>query len=402
MSVATPGLLFIVNSLGVGGAEKQVVTLINHLDPGCFRLHLAYLKRGERLLRELDAARLHELLCCDVERGIDRRAIGQLRSLIRACRIDAIVCTNTYSMLYGYLARVALGGGAVGRHGGRPKLATVFHTTLLRTYKERAQMLLYRRIFRRTDLLLYVCENQRDYWRDRGLRAASDGVVHNGIDVESFSDSYTPQQKQRMRNHLGFSPEDYVIGLCSSFRPEKAHGDLLEAISRLRSEGHAAKALLIGDGRQREAIERRVQELGLREHVVITGMQQDVRPFIACCDVMTLVSHAIETFSLAALEAMALGKPLVMSDIGGASEQVVHGQTGLLFEPGDIEALTGHLRALSSPLLRSQTGSAARRRVRQLFTVEAMTAGFTEQITRLLPGTAPAAQERAGRVNLSH
>jgi glycosyltransferase involved in cell wall biosynthesis len=113
-------------------------------------------------------------------------------------------------------------------------------------------------------------------------------------------------------------------------------------------------------------------------------MQQDVRPYIGCCDVMTLVSHAIETFSLAALESMALAKPLVMSDIGGASEQVLHGQTGLLFEPGEIAMLAEHLKTLSDDSLRTRMGAAAQRRVRQQFTVETMTAGFNEQMARLL------------------
>src|SRR5581483_11365546 len=239
-------------------------------------------------------------------------------------------------MLYGYLARRQA-------RPEKPKLATVFHTTVLRTYKEKAQMLLYQRLFKRSDLLLYVCENQRDYWRDRGLRAAADGVVHNGIDVEYFSNRQPPQERSALRAGLGFSSDDMVIGLCSSLRPEKAHGDLLEAIALLRGRGVSAKALFIGDGPERGTIENRVGDLGLRDHVVLTGMQSDVRPYIGCCDVMTLVSHAIETFSLAALESMALAKPLVMSDIGGASEQVLHGQTGLLFEPGDITALAGHL-----------------------------------------------------------
>jgi glycosyltransferase involved in cell wall biosynthesis len=112
---------------------------------------------------------------------------------------------------------------------------------------------------------------------------------------------------------------------------------------------------------------------------------------------MTLVSHAIETFSLAALESMALAKPLVMSDIGGASEQVLHGQTGLLFEPGDLTTLAGHLQTLESESLRARMGAAAQRRVRQLFTVETMTAGFTGQIERLLgtPGSSPALESRA-------
>ena len=78
MSAARPGLLFIVNSLEVGGAEKQVVTLLNHLDGGRFRLHLAYLKSGDRLLGQLDTGKLATLTCCNVSRGVEQRAIRQL------------------------------------------------------------------------------------------------------------------------------------------------------------------------------------------------------------------------------------------------------------------------------------------------------------------------------------
>src|SRR5579859_3471540 len=92
--LSPPGLLFIVNSLELGGAEKQVVTLLNHLDTDRFRLHLAYLKPSQRLLPQLDTTKLDTLVCCDVTRGIERRAIRQLGSLIHTRRIDAVVCTN--------------------------------------------------------------------------------------------------------------------------------------------------------------------------------------------------------------------------------------------------------------------------------------------------------------------
>jgi glycosyltransferase involved in cell wall biosynthesis len=380
-SARKPNVLFIVNSLEIGGAEKHVVTLLNHLDPSRFGLHLAYLKRKEQLLPQLLTGRLQDLVCCDVQRGIERRAVDRLRQVIAAKDIDVIVCTNPYSMLYGSLART----------GSRPmpRLVTVFHTTLLESFKKKVQMFLYRHLFGRCDLIVYVSENQRHYWRKRGITAAPDCVIYNGIDVERFAADQLTGGAEELRHSMGFSAHDYVIGLCSVLRPEKAHGDLLQAVARMRSQGVPAKALLIGDGPERANVERQVEDLRLREHVIITGMTNDVRPYIGCCDVMALVSHSVETFSLAALESMALGKAVVMSDIGGASEQIVHGQNGFLFPAGDIPALTGHLSALSGESLRLRCGDSAAHRVRQLFTLDAMIRGFSQRIEGVVARDSP-------------
>lgn len=376
MNPRAPGILFIVNSLEAGGAEKHVVTLLNNLDADRCRLNLAYLKRRERLLPQLRRERLDALVCCDAGRIFDVRALRRLLRLVDETQTELLVCTNTHSLLYGHLLRLLC---------HRPlKLLAVFHSTTVTSARERLQMRLYRRLFTACDLLVYVCEQQRLYWRKDGLLAA-DTVIHNGIDVKFFSDAFSVEQKYAMREQLGFAPDDYVIGLCSGLRPEKSHGDLLEALARLRALGTRAKVLLIGDGPERPAIERLARQLDVSDHVRITGVQADVRPFVACCDVMTLVSHC-ETFSLAALESMALGKPLVMSDVGGASEQILHGESGLLFRAGDIDALVQHLWSLASERLRSQLGTAAGERVRRLFTVERMVAGFESRISSMLPG----------------
>ena len=373
-----PGLLFIVNSLDVGGAEKQLITLLNHLDTTRFRLHLAYLKRGDALLPQLHADRLDALLCCEVTRGIERPAITKLRELITNRSIDVIVCTNTYSMLYGMLAR---SGGTTS-----PKIATVFHTTMPRGYKEKLQMLVHRHLFRRCDLLIYVCENQRRFWRERGLRPKADAVVYNGVDIEHYAVPEVFEHRLETRHSLGFDAQDYIVGLCSGVRPEKSHSDLLEAIALLRSRSVPIKGLFIGEGPERAAIEAKMAELGLTQHVRITGLQSDVRPFVACCDVMSLVSRT-ETFSMAALESMSLGKPLVMSDVGGASEQVVHGQNGFLFEQGDIDSLALHLQSLTSEPLRMRMGDASAARVRELYTADTMQERFTERVLGVLgPG----------------
>ena len=108
-------------------------------------------------------------------------------------------------MLYGHLAR----GGRAGT-----RLAAVFHSTLLHSLKERLQMLLYTRLFNRCDLLIYVCESQRRFWRQHGLHPP-DTVVANGIDADFFTDGYTAEQRLSLRNSLELDANDYVVGLCS-------------------------------------------------------------------------------------------------------------------------------------------------------------------------------------------
>jgi glycosyltransferase involved in cell wall biosynthesis len=221
-------------------------------------------------------------------------------------------------------------------------------------------------------------------------------VIYNGIDTDWYSDRSSGVDRLARRREFGFQAEDFVIGLCSGLRPVKAHGDLLAALAKLRSRGVAAKALLIGDGPERQAIERAITRLGLEGHVAITGFHEDVRSLVSACDVMTLVSHS-ETFSLAALESMALGKPLVMSDVGGAGEQVIHGEHGFLFPPGDIDALAARLEDLTSAALRSRLGNAATRRVRELFTVHYMADRFTDSMHRLLHSCRAPAPPSAAR-----
>jgi glycosyltransferase involved in cell wall biosynthesis len=377
VSATGPSLLFVVSSLHVGGAEKHTISLLNGLDTDQFPLRLCYLKRDESLLAQLAVERLRGVFCCDVKHGVEWGAVRRLSNYIDTNKIDILVCANQYSMLYGFLARFL---------ARRPvKLVEVFHTTALHTFKDELQMLFYRPVFSQCDLLVYVCANQRSYWRQKWLRARKDIVIHNGIDTDYFADKYTPGEKARLRAELGFQVDEYVVGICSALRPEKAHGDYLEAIARLRATGVAVRGLIIGDGPERSAIEAKIRELGLVGVVVITGFKADVRPYIACCNVMTLVSHAIETFSLAALESMSLAKPLVMTRVGGASEQVSDGENGFLFETGDIEQLVRHLRVLaSSAALRSSMGDKAHRMVRRQFGIDTMLSAFSRQLSNLV------------------
>jgi glycosyltransferase involved in cell wall biosynthesis len=379
MNAKRVNLLFIVNSLGFGGAEKHVVTLVNNLDTSRFKLSLAYLKDEVELLPQVDLGRIEgRAFCCHVAKKIDMRAVRQLAEHIQDDAIDVVICTNTFSLFYGWLARTIA--------GLRPRLAVVFHSTELNSMKDRLQMLFYRPFFWISDMLVYVCENQRQHWRSKAIWARQEAVIHNGIDIDLFADRYTCDAKALFRQSYGFKSDDYLVGICALFRPEKAHGDLLQAISTLRETGLNVKCLLIGDGPHRAEIEAKIDNLGLTSHVSITGLLADVRPAIAACSVMALVSHNVETFSIAALESMALGKAMVMTDVGGASEQIVHGKSGYLYARGDIAALTGALHQLMESGRCVEMGKRARSMVAQHFSLGDMVKAYDQLFARLAQG----------------
>jgi len=354
-------LLFVTGSLVHGGAERHTITLLNRLAERGHECHAAYVQDNPAQLERLSGAASIE--CLHAQRYLDLKALRRLGVLLSRIRPSAVVAANPYAMFYATLAlRLA--------EVATPLMVT-YHTTLLAGAKEWLQMLYYRPFFWSADCLVFVCEAQRRHWLRRLVSAGSNRVIHNGIDPEHWRSPGT-EARTRMRRVLGLADSDYAIGMCAVFRPEKNHLQLVEAIARLRSRGVPARALLIGDGPMRPAIEARARDLGVAGDVLIAGFHQDVRPLLAASDVVALPSTSVETFSLAALEAMALGRPVVLSEIGGAAEMVRPDENGFLFPAHDTPALVDSLAALADPAARERMGAAARATVEARFSERAM------------------------------
>jgi len=367
MSAAPVSVAFIVNSLRFGGAEKHTLQLFNGLAAQGFQTALVYLKREEHLLPEADQTS-GPVWCADFGKGWDFAGLRRLADWLTKRKPDVLVCVNTYPLFYGHLTRWL--------SGHRCRIVEIFHSTELPAREDRQMRWIYRPFFNRCDRIVYVSTAQRTYWEARGLRKDRAVVIHNGIDTERFRDCFSTKKKTTLRERFGFKPGDFVIGICAALRPEKKHEDLIEAISRLKAEGVAARCLIIGDGPRRPAIEEAIAHFGLESDVAITGFQADVRPYVAACDCMAIVSHQVETFSIAALEALSMGKPMVMSAIGGAAEQVTNGENGYLFPAGDVTALTAALRKLADPQHCTELGERARVTVTRAFGVDGMLARY--------------------------
>ena len=368
-------IVVLMSSFVHGGAERHAITLINHFSRS-LRVVLVYLKPDLSLLPHVERARLADLVFLDAaSRKLDFDAVRRLTRLIDTHRPKLVLCVNIYPLMYLHLA--------LRKSRAAPVIVDIFHTTLLRTWKEQAQMVLYRPFIWATDQMVFVCQNQRSHWRRRALFSRRNDVIHNGVDTAYFAPRLSAPQRLQGRARHGWRSDDRVVGISAVLRPEKAHRLLLEAVARLKAEGLNWKVLIIGDGPERAALEADVLRLGLLRDVHITGLLPDVREAIELCDVMALVSVS-ETFSIAALEAMALGKPMVMSDVGGAREQVTHGVHGFLFASRDADALADVLRECAQPGRLPELARQARARVEKEFSLQAMLGAYGQLLARHL------------------
>lgn len=346
-------LVFVTGSLVHGGAERHSITLANRLAERGHECHAVYVKNDPSQLERLRLAPPSTVRCLHARGYLDLRSLGQLSSFFERVRPDAVLACNPYALLQVSLARP------------RAPLLVTLHSTRNRSLKESLQMLAYRPFFWAADCAVFVSERQRAHWRRRGLFGRSNRVIYNGVDTEYWQPVSAPHQ-------------DFVIGMSAVLRPEKNPNQLVDAVAALRRRGVPARALFIGDGPLRGEIEARAAREGVADHVTITGLQQDVRPWLAGCDALALTSFT-EAFSLAAVEAMALGLPVVHSDVGGAREMIEHGGNGFVFPVGDTPSLVESLAVLAQPDVRRRLGAAARRTVETRFTERAMVERY-EQI----------------------
>jgi len=368
---------FVTGSLVHGGAERQAITLANRLAERGHECHLIYVKNDPSQLGRLRLPAQSTVRCLHARRYLDFAAVSHLHALCERLAPEVVLATNPYALLYAGLAGIA------------SPLAVTLHSTYIRTLKEQLQMLAYRPLFWRSACTLFVCERQKRHWLARGLFGRRNQVIYNGVDLEHWQ----PTNGEPLRRALGFAPGDYVIGLSAVLRPEKNPVQLVDALSRLRARGIPARALFIGDGPERARVEARARALGVADRLVISGFQEDVRPFLSACDVVALTSFT-EAFSLAAIEAMALGRPVVHPEVGGAAEMIHSGHDGWLFPVGDTATLVDRLAAAADPVTRARMGENARATVATRFSEQQMVERYEQVLAELATTRSKRAQLR--------
>ena len=373
-------LLFVINAPIVGGAERHTFGLAEGLKAYHFESTAFAMKGGENEAALLGVSKMPILTPGPGYRLTKR--IRELADEIDRGGYDVIIGVNERPILAAFLARLHRGWK---KH---PSIVGVLHSTVLRNWRETLIHIGHFPVFYGIEDIVFISARQREFWLRRGMRPRRKHTILNGIDIDRFRPELRLPHRDASRAQYGFRPEDYVLGLCAMLRSEKNPLQLVEAVARLRQDGVPAKALIVGEGIMRGQIEERIASLNLQDAIVLAGLVKDVRPLAAAMDVGVLCSTSIETLSLAALELMAMGVPMVMSDIGGASE-IVDGHNGRLFPVGDDAAFQAALKELWAPEAREAAALAARATVEQKFTHGQMVSEYASLLRRIV--------ERSGR-----
>lgn len=339
----------------IAGAERSTMSLCRGLSSRGHEVWLL-IKDGSPMIpvaarEDIDVAGMR------IAGKLNPFAVPRLMRWIKRHRVDLVATQLSTASLWGSLAARLL---------GVPCIATVRALNTKTCY-----------VF--ADRIICVSQAVKCHLVDQGIAPEKIRVVYNGIDLQRFQ---PVSDLGAAKSALGFAPDDLIVGVTAHLTRKKGHRYFLEAAARVAAQVPRAKFLLVGEGREREALETQVRAANLQDRVIFAGFQEDVLPYFAAMDVLVLPTISKEGFGRVLVEAGAMEKAVISTQIGGTAEVVAHGESGLVVEAGQVEALAeAMLLLLGDQALRTRMGKAGRKRALALFSVEQMVAS-TEAVYR--------------------
>ncbi|HLH32678.1 MAG TPA: glycosyltransferase [Terriglobia bacterium] len=362
-------ILFLIDVMFYGGGtERHLAQVVTSLDKTRFDCTVCALNALDETAPSVRYIRARGIPCHSLSihrvygpRGLVQ--IGRLAAFVRKHRFDIVQTFHLISDTFGVVAS-RIGGAQVivssrrdmdALNGGMRRVA--------------------RRVCGRfVDRYVAVCNAVADnISAQESVPRAKIQTIYNGVD---FSQFFVPSLEERgaMREKLGIGRDAFVIGNVSVFRPAKDYASFFAALKKVAPFIPELKALAIGPGPLQQAYRRQCEsDEVLRDIVVFTGGVFNVRDYVSIMDVACLCPSENEGLSNAILEEMAIGKPIVATDVGGNAELIVHEESGFITRPRNVDELADtFLRLYRSPQLRQEIGRKARERAHKHFAIETM------------------------------
>ncbi len=361
------------------GAERALLLTVQNLDPARYRAHVMLGTSGDTLA----AFRAAGVSCevASIARRDRRHPLRWAASVVRVARIARRVRA---ALMHSNDAPSYQPGGYAARLLGLPAVTHVRFPDTRAGFGWFLSPMPSRVCFVSEYLRADALAQNVDLFEGRS------DVVYDGV---ALPDPISDDARVELRRSLGLPDDRVVVALTGQVAEVKGIWEFLDAAHALVAKGVAATFAVLGDdlkghGTLRRAMEERVAALDLASHFRFLGFRPDAPRLIPAFDVITVPSH-IEPLGNATLEAMAAGRPVVGSRVGGIPEMVVEGETGVLVPPQDPDALAAALEPLiASPEQRQRLGRAARERAERAFSLGVHAARLQAVYDSLLGGRA--------------
>ncbi len=356
-------VLHVVSDFRSGGAERVAASVLRTLDPEQFDVAAITLRGpfGSALERTLAEGGI-PVWYMGKDKGFDPLVLARVTRTIRHFQ-PQVLHTHSYALRYAspYIL-----------YRRRPAMVHTVHNLADKEIEWYGRWV-HRLAFRRGVLPVAIAREVANSIR-RVYGIDDFPLIPNGILVDTFRGPSI--DRERWRNKEGFAPTDVLFVCVAGLRPQKNPALLLEAFHRGVASDPRAHLLFVGRGALKSELERQIGALGLQERVHLLGLRSDVPEILNAADVFVLSSD-YEGNPLSVMEAMAAGKPMVCTAVGGVPELVEDGKCGLLVPPRDVKDLAGAIRhMLENPEARKSMGEASARRAVERFDLRVMTEAY--------------------------
>ena len=361
-------VLHIITRIDRGGSSDEVIIIVSNLDRKKFHPYLIVGKTKDPTPKLIDiGGKINYEELTTLIRPINPvKDVLAFFSLLKRIKREGYHIVHTHSSKAGFLGRLAA------YFAGTPYIVHTPHGHIFYGYYGRIIswlfILLERFVSRFTDVIIGLTEREVKEHLERKIGKKSRFVViPSGVELERFFKFDVDRKK--VKKELNIPAKAKVIGSVGRLVPIKDPLNLIIAGERIAKEYPEIHFIWVGDG----PLRARAEELARRASLplTITGMKDDIRPYLAIVDIFVLPSLN-EGMGRAAVEAMAMGKPVVATKVGGLPEVVVEGETGFLVPPADPDALAqAILSLLRYPDLGERLGRKGRERA-SLFSASRM------------------------------
>ena len=326
-------IAFIIHGLSLGGAEKFLVSLVNYLKKCNHNPIIILLSSDMTLSNEIDKnIKIYKAL---KKYRFDFSVSSKIKNIINENNCNHVFCINSYSF---FLTKLSF------LYNNSINFYLSPHTTIPFSIYNYLQTLIYYRLIGKSDTIIYLCENQKKYIKKIYLlNKSNEYIIYNGIDVEYFNPELVDKINiETLKKELNINNKEKIIVQIARISKEKRHNDSIMALAYLhKTKSIFAHLLIVGPGNDRDikGLKETAEKLKITKYVHFIGNQIDVRKYYIIADLFTLTSTS-ETFSLAALEAMAYGIPCALTNVGGAKEMVIENITGRTMRKKNIQSIS--------------------------------------------------------------